>query len=259
LVPILYLYMSKFCKDDARLSNHFACVEILHHILGVMATGTDKPWLYLDKLKEWLPKLHAEFTKITEHLKPKLHHMHHIIDHMEWFASLSHDGRGKLLSCFVTERKHRQIKDAALHVFRYMEHTVLVDVVNQMCQQLVDGHDLFAKMFLVSGRPCKLQPEVVSSSSAVLECGLIKKGDILFFEDHICGHVLAFFVISGIYFVEIRELPALDGSAELRDATSTTTMFKECRFVVDACIWYAAETEGVVRVCVPPILLFAPS
>ena len=259
LVPILYLYMSEFCKDDARLSNHFACVEILHYILGVMATGTDKPWLYLDKLKEWLPKLHAEFIKITQHLKPKLHHMHHIIDHMEWFASLSHEGRGKLLSCFVTERKHRQIKDAALHIFRYMEHTVLVDVVNQMCQQLIDGHDLFAKMFLVSGRPLKAQPEVLSSSSAVLECGLIKKGDILFFEDHTCGQVLAFFVISGIYFVEIRDLPALHGNAELRDATSTTTMFKECRHVVDACIWYAAETEGVVRVCVPPILLFAPS
>ena len=165
--------MCAFCKDDARLSDHFDCLETLHHILGILATGTDKPMEYLGTLKELFPKLHERFLKITDSLKPKLHHMHHIIDHMEWI--------GKLLSCFVTERKHRQVKDAALHVFRYMEHTVLVDVVNQMCQQLVDGHDLFSNMFLVNGRPCKLQPEVMSSPRAVLECGMVAAGDVLFF------------------------------------------------------------------------------
>ena len=134
---------------------------------------------------------------------------------------------------------------------------MLVDVVNQMCQQLLDGHDLFSKMFLVNGRPCKLQPEVLSSSSAVLECGLIAKQDILFFEDNTCGQAIAFFLISDVYFVEVRVLPAVDGDAAMRDTSSTVTMFKECRHVVDACIWHPTEIDGVVRVCVPPILLFA--
>ena len=166
---------------------------------------------------------------------------------MEWL--------GKLISCFVTERKHRQIKDAALHVFRHMEHTVLVDVVNQMCQQVVDGHDLFEKMFLVNPRPCKLQPEIVSSARAVLECGLVAKKDLLFFEDGTCGEVSAFFIISDVVFVEIRVLPSV-GDVSLRDNSSTVSVFKECRHVVDAVIWHPTETENVLRACVPPVLIF---
>ena len=59
LVPVIYLYMVEFCKDDAALANSFACMETLHHILGIMAMGTDKPMLYFDKLQELLPKLHT--------------------------------------------------------------------------------------------------------------------------------------------------------------------------------------------------------
>ena len=246
LVPILFLYMSSFCHDDPRLANHFACVRTLHSILGILATGTDKPMEYLGKLKELFPQLHEQVLKITDHLKPKLHHMHHIIDHMEYLQ--------KLVSCFVTERKHRQIKDAALHVFRYMEHTVLVDVVNQMCHQVTEGHDLFSKMFLVTPRPCKLQPDVMSSHTAVLECGLVAKRDMLIFGDWVCGEVLAFFLISDIHFVEIRVFPAVDGDMSLRDTSSMECVFKECRYVVDACVWHATETEHIVRVCIPPIL-----
>lgn len=217
----------------------------LHQILGILSIGSDKPMAYIEKLKELFPKLHAAVVKITDTLKPKLHHMHHIIDHMEWL--------GKLVSCFVTERKHRQIKDAALHVFRYMEHTVLVDVVNQMCQQLQDGHDLFLKMFLINPRPCKLQPEIVSSTRAVLECGLVSKDDVLFFEDMLCGAASAFYMISGTLFVEVRVMPAVGPDISLREKSSPVLVFKECRQVVDACIWHPTETEHVVRVCVPVI------
>ena len=112
-------------------------------------------------------------------------------------------------------------------------------------------------MFLVPPRPCKLQPDVMSSHTAVLECGLVAKRDMLIFGDWVCGEVLAFFLISDIHFVEIRVFPAVDGDMSLRDTSSMECVFKECRYVVDACVWHATETEHIVRVCIPPILELA--
>ena len=147
------------------------------------------------------------------------------------------------------------MKDAALHVFRYMEHTVLVDVVNQHCQQICSGHDLFEPMILVNPRECALQPEYLTASRAVLHCGEVSKNDIVFFRDLTCAEALASYEISSALFVEVRLLPAVSAAdASTRDMTKTDTVFKECRSIVDACLWQHTEVSGIVRVCVPPIL-----
>jgi hypothetical protein len=156
----------------------------------------------------------------------------------------------------VTERKHRTIKDIALHIFRNIEHTVIVDVVNQHCEQILSGHDLFEPMFLVEPRECKLQPEVTTSLRAVLPCGSVKNDDIIFFTDMACAIVKAFFIVSDVYFVEVFELPSVDGSTSLRHWTKNDTIFKECRLVVDSCIWHSTDDAGIIKVCVPPILTF---
>jgi hypothetical protein len=248
IVPILYLYMLSFCQDDPRLEKVFESVRLLHYICGILATGTDKPMNHIDTLKQMMIKLHALFAQLDWHYKPKIHHMHHIIDSMLWL--------GKCLSCFVTERKHRQVKDAALHVFRYIEHAVIVDVVNQRCEQILSGHDLFSQMILVEPRECALQPELLTSSRAVLECGMVAKGDVVVFADMICGVVLAFFDINDVMFVEVRLMPAVSDDGSLRDDAQTATVFKECRLIVDSCIWHNTEQAGIVRVCLPPILFF---
>jgi hypothetical protein len=240
--------MLSFCQDDPRLADVFECVKLLHYICGILATGTDKPMEHIDTLKMLMAKLHALYVKLDWACKPKMHHMHHIIDSMLWL--------GKCLSCFVTERKHRQVKDAALYVFRYMEHTVVVDVVNQHCEQIASGHDLFSQMFLVEPRECLLQPGLATSRRAVLECGMVAKGDVVFFTDMVCGAVLAFFDISDVLFVEVRLMPAVSDDRSLRTDVQTETSFKECRSIVDSCIWHSTEQAGIVRVCVPPILLF---
>ena len=100
---------------------------------------------------------------------------------------------------------------------------------------------------------------MISSTQAVLECGSVAKRDMLIFVDWVSGEVVAFYLISDVHFVEIRVFPAIDGdmSMSLRDTSSTECVFKECRHVVDACVWHATETEHIVRVCIPPILLFA--
>ena len=76
----------------------------------------------------------------------KMHRIFHIPDGALWL--------GKLLSCFVTERKQTMVKRAALYTFRDIEHTVLADVVNTTFQQIIGGHDLYTDAFLVTPRDC---------------------------------------------------------------------------------------------------------
>ena len=154
----------------------------------------------------------------------------------------------------MTERKHREVKDAALHVFRHIEHTVLIEVVNQHCEQIASGHDLFMPMFLVNPRECALQNEYLTSRRAVLLCGEVSNKDVVFFQDLTCAQVLVFFEISSTLFVEVRLMPAVsDTDMSLRYMTQTKTCLKECRALVDACIWHATGSPDIVRVCVPPI------
>ena len=131
----------------------------------------------------------------------------------------------------------------------------VLDIVNHHCEQLLSGHDLFAAMFLVEPRECKLQPDILTSSRAVLHCGPVRKDDILFFNDMTCARATGFYLISEIYFVEVVELPIVADDIYKRFSNGTISIFKECRFVVDACIWHATEDEGIIKVCVPPVLL----
>lgn len=248
IIPILFLYMQAFCMDDPRLAEHCELVKLLHHLIGILSTGSDKPMQYVTTLRDLVCKVHEKFVKLYRKYKPKLHHMHHIIDSIEYV--------GKCISCFVTERKHRTIKDIALHVFRNIEHTVITDVVNHACEQIVSGHDIFESMFLVEPRACKLQPHLSTSTKAVLECGAVSKNDVVFFQDQMCAKVVAFFIISEIYFIEVIVLPMVDGRMELRRATEIDTVFKEARLIEDSCIWHSTEDETVIRVCVPPVFFY---
>jgi hypothetical protein len=239
--------MLSFCVDDPRVKEHFLCLETLHHICGILSTGAETPMLHIKVLERLIPKLHAKFVELYDHYKPKLHHMHHILDSMWWL--------GKCLSCFVTERRHKEVKDSSVNVYRYMEHTVVIDVVNKHCEQIASGHDLFEPAFLVEPRECKLQLDYRTSNKAVLECGGVCKKDIIWFHDMTCGEVIAFFIVSDVLFVEVRLLPPVDANdLSLRDCSQEGTCFKECRHIVDASIWHTIQVN-IIRVVVPPILL----
>ena len=117
LVPILYLYMLPFCQEDPRLASCSACVSLVHHICGILFTGADKPMEHLETLKRLIPELHEKFVKEFTKYKPKLHHMQHIIDHMEWLE--------KLITCFVTERKHKVTKAVANYCYKSFTSSLL--------------------------------------------------------------------------------------------------------------------------------------
>ena len=103
---------------------------------------------------------------------PKFHHAFHIPENMMRV--------GKLLSCFVTERKHRISKSAACNVFRHIEHTVLADCINRMCDLITGDETIFLPQHMPKAKRLQIDDQILLHSiEAVLLCGPVKCGDIV--------------------------------------------------------------------------------
>jgi hypothetical protein len=154
-IMVTMVYVLHFFADiyiSTKVPKEFAALTSLFHIIGILRMGPEDAMPHVDSLRTLIAKHVKEFCELYgEYCKPKMHHMFHIPDGME--------SLGKLLSCFVTERKHKMIKAAALHVFRHFEHTVLTDVVNTFSRSRMD-------MIFIENRFCCFLSSFFSVESA---------------------------------------------------------------------------------------------
>ena len=246
LVPCVYLFIDKFCKDDPAIVDVVRMFTLLHMILGVLATGPEAAPRHAEKLRRDMVEFHSLALHFWK-LKPKIHHMHHIVDGMLWL--------GKLLSCFVTERKHRVVKDSALHVMRHIEHTVVADVINTQCVQLCDRLDLWKKHVLIEPRELPGVQGVTFARSAILACGFVKHGDIVWCQDAQCCRVVAFYVATDDeMFVSVERLGSAGGLCTYHEK-ATTLDFIDVRSIVDAVVWYL-DADGIIKIVIPPIAIY---
>ena len=246
VVPILYLFFEKFCAGDARLNEVGRYLRLLYMIMGTLASGPEEAPHHCHIIRRNMSALHALHAKLSDDFKPKMHHMHHIVDGMEWL--------GKLVSCFVCERKHRHIKDNALHVFRHLEHTVLYDVVNKQCQQLLDGVELFKEQFLVNPRDVRDVPNLRRSTRAVLKLGDLYAGDVVYIRGSRCGRVQMFYEFGDVLVVQLSLHRSVAGAPDVFDERLSEGAFVHAHEIVDACTWFY-DSPGIMKVAVPPLAL----
>ena len=247
LFPIIQLFLEKYCCDDPDLVDVCRVYKLLYVILGLLSSGPDAPMHHMATMERLIQEFHELFALCSRSLKPKLHHLRHILGGIRWL--------GKCLSCFVTERKHRSIKASALHVFRHIEHTVLADVVNKQCQQMTDGHDLFKNLCLVNPRVVQGRADLERSNTAVLPCGAVRHGDVVWFKDATCGRVECFYKLADTIAVDVRLFRNVWSDLRLLDETRQTRTIVDVNTLVDSCIWYY-DAPAVIKVSMPALGLF---
>ena len=149
---------------------------------------------------------------------------------------------GKLLSCFVTERKHRASKAAALHVFRNMEHTVLRDVINQQCSYMRGGLSVFCEFVLTGAHALTLGGvEYLWAKHCILPCGELWADDIVILLDGIVGKVLSFWQCKSNgndIHMKLEVYAKAGGRTDVFCIVGGVLDFVDVRRIVDACIWY---------------------
>ena len=175
IVPVLVCFLQDVCSPGCGLDEHKKCFISLALIIGICSQiGPDDAMAYVDLLASLL-KAHGEMftTLYPSAVKPKFHHALHIPENMAYL--------GKLLSCFVTERKHRTTKRSALFVFRHIDNTVSKDILSRQIQAFKGDESLFKKEYIVNPSEAKFYGTALErSSAAVLKCGQIRKSDFLY-------------------------------------------------------------------------------
>ena len=252
MTPIVYMYL-QVMGFDTRWPQVFRCFELLHHMLGLFKLGAEGAIAHVDRIEQIIVEHHRLFQELHgEYVKPKLHHVQHIVQHMRYL--------GRLLSCFVTERKHRIAKDSALHVFRHFEHTVLAGVLNKQCEQIQNNDDIFKPVHF--HRPGVLTVQGLRlhrSSTLVCHCGIVTADDLVFFKCGTAGKVAAFWCMDlsevDDAIVEVHVFPCVENNPSIRLTSPWTLQFLKLGALVDTCI-YAQEADNRIRLVIPPAAIY---
>jgi len=241
MLPIVEAFLNDFA-DELQLSEHLRCFRLLSEIVGICSLGPHKAMPFVDKLQATIEAHHKIYLRLFSVIKPKWHHMMHLPDHMR--------ALGCLLSCFVTERKHRAVKSSACHVFRHFEHAVVSDLVNRQVHDLMTLKH--SPVELIDPRCgflgiCDLRWSTV----ARLECSEVHTGDIVCLTGKRVGKVEQFFsVVAGEILVQVSTFSRKGSSDTLWDTTTPTSAFVNDSDIVAPVTW-AAVSESTVRVCLP--------
>ena len=253
MVTVLHFFVDVFA---ARLiPDEFEAFTKLHQIIGILRMGPEDAMKYVDELRTLISQHLELFNRLYQDysIKPKMHHIFHVPDGMEWV--------GRLLSCFVTERKHKMIKRSALYVFRHIEHTVLTDVVNTTFQQVLSGHDLYKDAFLVMPHDCELAGIAFRRSrAACIRIGHVACGDLVVNVRGRVGCVVSCWqrVSDELIVLEADVYPVLNNDIRFVSKSQSFRGFFVAKDLVDTVLWIE-ESPGIIRISVPPALLFRES
>jgi hypothetical protein len=173
-----------FCEDvgiPARLRDNVSCLRLSCQILQLLRMGADKACSRVDELQSLIEKRARLFVALYPgQAKPKFHHLFHIVENMR--------ETGKLMSCWVTERKHRTLKQLATCNFSSFELQVTQQVITR---QLEASSATYHPMGMLS--PSNLSGcEVLFSTRASLEHGMFHAGDVVALKDGRAGRLLSF-------------------------------------------------------------------
>ena len=248
IIPIIALFLCEVVGDDVShpLYEHMQCFWRLRMIVGILQLGPSKAMNSVECLRR-LIREHAElFVKLYDgHEKPKFHHLFHVVDNMEFL--------GKLLSCFVVERKHRTTKRCALFVFRCIDNVVVKDMLSRQCEQIRSGAEsLFAQVYLVRPKTYNFAGTMLHrATGAVLPCGAVRAGDLVWLSTDVVAQVTSFWKAdcADHTSVQVETYVCLDGRAT-RWQPNSCTIFVDSADVVSTLIYSRSDRDTVMLI--PP-------
>ena len=147
MFTVLGMFLEAVCVPCNFLVPEIQCFRLLHRIFHLLRLG-DAVRGKLDLLRALVKEHHSlAITLYPEVVRPKLHFLFHVCDCIARF--------GVLLTCFATERKHRQSKSIAGFAFRAWCSTMLKRTTADHLQWLKDVENLQPfKLVRPWKRPC---------------------------------------------------------------------------------------------------------
>ena len=248
LIPILACYLAELIDDEHPLVDHKRCWDLLETIMAVLSLGPELAMPHLPRLSTVIDEWGRLYERLYpgKNAKPKFHNF---VIHVISDATLL----GKLMSCFVTERKHRATKRAALFVFRHIDNTVVKEMLNRQCDAIRGGTEsLFTKEYWV--KPAFIEMMGItyrSSKQVVLACGSLVVGDVLLLVDGRVGRADRFGSDGEAFVAQISAYAQCIDNTNCWDRSDPQYVVVGVADVVDAVMWYECAPASVIRVIKP--------
>ena len=173
LVPLLLAFMEDVMVPLGLLMDQYRCYLSLVRILQICSFAPRKAAQVSAELKASIVDHHTRYRVLyPEYIKPKFHMLLHCHENVDYL--------GMLLSCFVTERKHRSVKRAAVWTFANFETTLVVDVLQRDIEYLRGGN-AFARESLINPVDCH---GLTTATEAQLPGGAVHRGDLVACRGH---------------------------------------------------------------------------
>ena len=202
MLPLLLAFMLDVVQPLGVLARHIECLALLEKITSFLTCTiavTDAKRLELDKLLREHMAIFVELYRV--HVKIKFHHTGHLARDL-WRM-------GSTLSCFPLERKHRDLKEIILYVFRSVELTSAKDFVNHAVQNLIEGRFRLEEYWLENDVDVNVRGHDFNVSwHAHTPIGEIRRDDVVVAregDDVFVGAVNRFFERGGDITVDINQ------------------------------------------------------
>ena len=237
-ITLIDAFVQDVCVPLGILPRHCECFRLLRDIARLLAEAS---MLRLDTLQAKTAKHAALFVELYPDLvKPKFHHALHLVD--------NYRNIGRILSCFVTERKHKTIKSAAIYGFKHVEETITTLIVNEMFEkasknELLNCIELLNPKIIDAGALCTRR-----SAQARLHCGVVHAGDVVQLESGEAGVVQDFWQesLAAPILMRIAIYTRLQSPCMFHTRYSEAATLVEASFVLQAVGW-APQGPHVAR------------
>lgn len=248
MVPLLTSFLVQAVRPLGCMLEHIDCMQMLCELLAVLQYHYSLGAAEYSALRQLVDDHHALFQKLyAQHVKVKFHHLMHLPEDLYRL--------GSVVSCFVTERKHRDWKRMSLYAFSNVELQSTVDFVNYSVQELVSGRFRYDAHYLLNPSDYR---DMQYSSSAMCGAGHVQKGDVIVLITEfgkIIGEVLRFFQQDTEMHVQVDAYLSL-GNNDF-DTSVRKSLFTEISAIRAKCMW--CRRQGAkIHVLVPPGLFAAP-
>ena len=239
LVPLLLAFLEDVIVNRGIMLEHHRFYKLLVLILAITICGPRAGARRSRELGQSIIEHHELYRKLfPECIKPKSHHLLHVEENINHI--------GLLLSCFVTERKHRSVKRAGLWTFRNYEHTLIADIVHRDIGRL-QSEDLLSRENL-------LDPQELigyrTSKAAHLPCGDVQHGDIIAYRGKRVLEVQRCWCSPNSTDIVLQGLSLIATEIDSKWRRGGEVLFVPVEGVVQACAW--AQQGDSLRIVTPP-------
>ena len=246
MMPLMYAFIVDKMQPRALAPEHGQCFILLYTIICILRKGEVSQAIH-DRLNDVIWQHARAFLHIYDNrnCKIKFHHLYHLAADMLRI--------GRMLSCFTTERKHRDIKYRARTAWRDFERSVLVQYVNDAVHHFVSGTNDCLRCCLVGGMSVP-DTNLRIAKAAQLPCGEVFANDMLFMTSGTVCKVIDFWASDDdptALVVRAQQFQSVDGRPLHWRTDAPRDVVKSVDDIVEAIPWRVVDSRTILAV--PPL------